>query len=68
MAGFFLMDEPETNILFSDGSVMPVPAGLPPKLLRGLFTGDEKAWKACEQFQSVRHSRIHWTNCAALRC
>jgi hypothetical protein len=38
--GFFFQDEPVVNALFSDASVRPIPAGLPPKTLRGLFTGD----------------------------
>ena len=65
--GFFLQDEAIANVLFSDGSVRAIPVGLPPEILRGLFTGDQAAWKACEEnFATVRHRRIHWTNCTAL--
>ena len=39
---------------------------MPLETLRGLFTGDEKARKACEEFRSARQRRINWTNCTAL--
>jgi prepilin-type processing-associated H-X9-DG protein len=66
--GFFYQDEKVGggNVLFSDGHVEFIPVGLPPETLRGLFTGDEKAWQACEQFQAAILWRINWTNCAAL--
>ena len=51
--GFFFQDEVAgANVAFSDGQVRFIPAGLPPETLQGLFTGDEKAWKACEEFQT----------------
>jgi hypothetical protein len=65
--GFFFQDEFGAHVLLSDGSVRFIPAGLPPETLRGLFTGDQQAWKACdEDFPTVRHRRINWTNCTAL--
>ena len=64
--GFFFQDEMVTNILASDGSVRVIPADLPPETLRGLFTGDEKAWKAWEEFEAAPPHRINWTNCTAL--
>ena len=64
--GFFFQDEFGANVMLSDTSVEFLPAGLPPETLRGLFTGDEKAWKAFEGFPSVHLRRINWTNSAAL--
>ena len=52
------------NVVFSDGSLGFIPAGLPPETIKGLFIGDEKARKACEEFQPVYRHRINWTNCA----
>jgi hypothetical protein len=64
---FFFQDEAAVNVLFSDGSVQSIPADLPPEAIHGLLTGNQKAWKACEEdFQHVGHRRIHWANCAAL--
>jgi hypothetical protein len=65
--GFLFHDEPVVNVLFSDRSVRAIPAGLPPETLRGLFIGDQRAWKECEEdFATVRPRRINWTNCAAV--
>ncbi len=65
--GFFFQDEVAgANAVFSDGSVWSIPIDLPPEIFRGLFTGDEKAWKAWEEFQPVHRHRINWTNCTAL--
>ena len=63
---FFFHDEAGSNVLLSDGSVEFIPAGLPPETLRGLFTGDEKAWQACENFHAACQWRINWTNMASL--
>ncbi len=41
-------------------------AGLPPETLKGLFTGDAKAWEAYNAFQQAPQRRIHWANCTAL--
>jgi hypothetical protein len=38
--GFFFQDEPVVNVLFSDATVRSIPAGLPLKTVRGIFTGD----------------------------
>jgi hypothetical protein len=66
--GFIFRDEVAgANAMFSDGSVWFIPAGLPPATLRGLFTGEQDAWKAWETLQPVHHHRrINWTNCTAL--
>ena len=64
---FFFQDEVAgTNVVFSDGSLGFIPAGLPPETIKGLFTGNENARKACEDFQPVCRHRINWTNCTAL--
>ena len=61
--GFFFQDEVAGSyVLFSDGTVWFIPAGLPPETLKGVFTGDEKAMQACTAYQR----RIHWTNCIAV--
>ena len=62
--GFFFQDEVAGSYaVFSDGAVRFIPVGLPSETLKGLFTGDEKAWHAYEEF---RRPRIHWANCTAL--
>jgi len=56
-------------VLFSDGSVHDIPAGLPPETLRGLITGDREPWEVDAHFRQVRQQtrlRIHWANCTAL--
>jgi hypothetical protein len=64
--GFFFQDEVGTNALFSDGKVYFIPAGLSPETLRGVFTGDEAARRACEEYPLVCQYRINWTNWIAL--
>ncbi len=64
--GFFFQDEMVTHVLASDASVWSIPANLPSATLRGLFTGDEKAWRVCEEFEMAPPRRINWTNCTAL--
>ncbi|MGO8690257.1 MAG: DUF1559 domain-containing protein [Thermoguttaceae bacterium] len=55
------------NVLRSDGQVWCLPDGLPPVTLRGLFAGDEKAWKACEGFTPIPPpQKSEWANYAAL--
>ena len=56
------------NVLASERERLQHPRHLPPKIFRGLFVGDAKAWEACEEFQAARPHRINWTNCAALPC
>ena len=64
---FFFRDEVAgANVVFSDGNVGFIPAGLPLETIKGLFTGDENARKACERFQPVHRHQINWTNCTAL--
>jgi hypothetical protein len=69
--GFFSYTETVTkvHVLLSDLSVRSIPVGLQPETLSHLFAGDEKAWKACEEFPPVRQGRmlkVHWANCTAL--
>jgi hypothetical protein len=58
-------DVPGANILFSDGTVKCIPTELPPATLRGLLTGDQDAWRACEEFHRARSIRMAWTMCVA---
>ncbi len=61
--GFFFNDVAGAFALRSDGRIEIIPADMPPKVLAGLFTGDDKAWRTFEQ---CRHQRVNWTNCTAL--
>ena len=61
-------DVPGVNILFSDGTVKCIPTELPPEVLRGLLTGDEKAGMACEEFKQARTLRMAWAACVAPWC